>query len=345
MPQKLSSQFQLYNLARDLGLRVDSNPVETVLEYCDHKIETFLKELEQLGGCESLTAFLDWVAHKVGTCFEEVTSDAELSRIRDKYVSEGEKPFANLEAELSESVFGITIRRTNHKHFEHPFVSVIDLREDKLVRRYFTKWHEVAHLLTLTDQRRLTFKRTHTVVEARDPEEQLMDIIAGRFGFYGPVFHRFISGDISFEQIERLRTQLCPDASLEASMISFAQNWPSPCMYIKAALAMKKDEERSLRQGSFDFFDKPTPKLRAVSVTLSNNVSDERFRIFKNKHVPESSIAYKVFSEDGYGIEIEDLATWTEKESLSVRIEARRRNDNVEVLIVPAEASQRSTII
>ena len=67
----------------------------------------------------------------------------------------GEKIFATLEQELSEDVFAITYRRNNGEYWEREFVSVIDSRGSKASRVYFTKWHELAHLLTLIDQLRL----------------------------------------------------------------------------------------------------------------------------------------------------------------------------------------------
>jgi hypothetical protein len=125
-------------------------------------------------------------------------------------VLEGEKIFAGLDKELSEDVFAITYRRNNRETWEPEFVSVIDARGAKALRAYFTKWHELAHLLTLTDQLRLSFRRTHIAKDFNSPEEALMELIAGHFGFYGPMIKPHISGAISFDAIETLRQKALP---------------------------------------------------------------------------------------------------------------------------------------
>jgi hypothetical protein len=78
---------------------------------------------------------------------------------------------------------------------------VIDARGSKASRVYFTKWHELAHLLTLTDQLRLSFRRTHVAKIFNPPEEALMEVIAGHFAFYGPFVKPHLSGTISFDTI------------------------------------------------------------------------------------------------------------------------------------------------
>ena len=46
-------------------------------------------------------------------------------------------------------------------------LEVIDSRGEKLARKFFTKWHEIAHLLTLKDQLEFVFHRTGA---AKKPE-------------------------------------------------------------------------------------------------------------------------------------------------------------------------------
>ena len=113
------------------------------------------------------------------------------------------------------------------------------------MRSYFTKWHELAHLLTLASQKRVVFKRTHASVNGNDPEERLMDIIAGHFGFYPQIARKFTNGEISFNTIKRLREQLCPEASLQSSLINFVRCWNHACILLRAEPALKKNEELS----------------------------------------------------------------------------------------------------
>jgi hypothetical protein len=40
-----------------------------------------------------------------------------------------------------------------------------------------------------------------------------MDVIAGSLGFYAPIARNQAKGEISFDAIEALRQQMCPEAS------------------------------------------------------------------------------------------------------------------------------------
>ena len=86
-------------------------------------------------------------------------------------------------------------------------------------------------MLVLTDQRRLKFLRTHaTVAEFKDPEESLVDAIAGRIGFLARLVRAVAKGRASFEALEDVRSELCPEASEESAVIGSAVAWPTPCL-------------------------------------------------------------------------------------------------------------------
>jgi Zn-dependent peptidase ImmA (M78 family) len=105
------------------------------------------------------------------------------NEVKNDYLAKGEKRFVELSDFLAkEDDFGVTFRLGNRELWELEFVSIIDCRGNKSVRAYFTKWHEIAHLMTQTQQMRFAFRRTHSSDQNPD-EERLMDAIAGRFGF------------------------------------------------------------------------------------------------------------------------------------------------------------------
>src|SRR5919106_2595186 len=184
MAGRLKHSVSIWKLARDLGIAGSDDPIAAVINFCERRVK---KVLETFPDCHTLTDLLDCVAAKLGTIFETVTTDQDLEQIQKKYVLKGEKIFAGLDKELSEDVFAITYRRNNREPWELEFVSVIDARGSKASRAYFSKWHELAHLLTLTDQLRLSFRRTHVAKNSNSPEEALMEVIAGHFGFYGRI--------------------------------------------------------------------------------------------------------------------------------------------------------------
>ena len=173
-----------------------------ILGHCEQQVRQYLAEFS----CSSLADLLDLTAAKVGTQFRVIETDDQLASVRDEFVARGEMAFANLHNELTPTVFGVTFRLQKPEPWERRFVSVIDCRGEKAWRSYFTKWHEVAHLLTLTSQTRLAFKRTHCS-DFRDPEEAVMDVIAGSLGFYVPIARNHAEREISFEAIETLRQE------------------------------------------------------------------------------------------------------------------------------------------
>lgn len=211
------------------------------------------------------------------------------------------------------------MRRHKQQPHEPPFVSVIDCRGDKGSRRYFTKWHEVAHLITMTDQLRLVFRRTQCSTQSKDPEEALMDIIAGRFGFRPPADFQFESEEISFDAIDNLRQQLCPEASKRAALISFLKFWPTPCMLITARMGMRKRDELQGVQSTFDFVKVPAQHLRAVYVTQSDMARETGFSIFRNMRIPSSSVIHRVYSDGLDYLEAqENLDMWESSEGGSL---------------------------
>jgi len=123
------------------------------------------------------------VCAKLCLKFEFIESDADLDVIRAKYLAKNEPIIQNVLAQLDDETFGALFKRLHATERDRDkFVAVIDCRGEKSARRFFTKWHEVAHMLTLKDQQlELILNRSSKV---KKPEEQLMDLIAGRVGFY-----------------------------------------------------------------------------------------------------------------------------------------------------------------
>lgn len=324
--------IQLNKLAEDLGLKRSDDPAASIVAYCDRKVAKYLAEMDS---CNSLSQFLGWVENKVGTRFWCIRNDRDLDNVKTEFIARGEKAFARLAEELSDEVFGITYRLQNAAPYDMQYASIIDCRGEKGAREYFTKWHEIAHLLTLTDQARLKFMRTHSEADNKDPEERLMDIIAGKFGFYDRIFHKTISNVISFSELERVRKELCPEASIQSSLISFIKYWPVSCIYVRADVGLNRKEKQTAQQNSFAFMDNPVPVLRALEVSVNERAREDGFQLFPNMRVPDSSIVQEVFSDrHGSKMSLEEFEDWNKRIPRRVNVEARYRN-GVEVLISP----------
>lgn len=338
MAAKLKHAPQIWTLATDLGLKPKDNALSEIVRLCLKRIRGFLAEFP----CNTLTELTEVAAAKLDTRFIEIRSDQELERVREQFLSQGEIEFADLDHQLGPDVYAITFRLIQPKKYDRYFVSLIDCRGRKAWRCYFSKWHELAHLLTLTPQMRLKFCRTHCIADQKDPEEAAMDVIAGAVGFLPDLVHRHARGTISFEKIQELRATICPEASFQASLIGLVQSWPTPALLIQPALALRKHERVGASQYSFGFKEKPEPVLRAVNVTRNESAKELGLDIFRNMRVPKKSVIYKVFSgEENYLEAIEDLGWWEASDGthLPVRrvlVEARRFATDVHALLTPA---------
>ena len=234
---RLHSQ-KIWDIASALRLPSNGSPADAILKFCEQRAATMLADFPD---CATPSDLLDIMAAILGTTFEVVRSDEELAALQRRYVQSGEFGFASLDKELHGDVYGVTYRRMTARTGERAFVSVIDCRGDKGLRSYFTKWHEIGHLLILTDQQRSIYKRTHARASNKDPEETLVDLIAGHMGFFPQFFLPEIGTDVTFADVDRIRGKLCPEASFLSSAIAYAKHHGQPCLLIDAKLALKKE--------------------------------------------------------------------------------------------------------
>jgi hypothetical protein len=169
-----------------------------------------------------------------------------------------------------------------------------------------------------------------------------MDVIAGAVGFLPDLVQKYASRSISFEKIAELRATLCPEASLQASIIGFVQNWPMPAILMQPAMALRRADKISDSQYGFGFKAKPEPVLRAVTVSANEFARSVGLEIFRNMRVPRRSVIHKVHDGVDRLQAVEDLAWWessdgTRLPSRPVVVEAKRFGADVYVLITPVE--------
>lgn len=338
MSRRLDRKPQIWTLAADLGLPNSESPTRSILRFVTNRILRIAKKFR----CTTLNELLTATAGEVETTFEEIHSDHDLQQVRLKYLSKGEKAFANLAEELRGAEdYAITIRRVRREEWEPQFVSVIDCRGEKVYRSYFSKWHELAHLLTLTPQMRLVFRRTHSPSATRDPEEALMDAIAGDAGFFRDFLPSDTSANVSFGTIRRIRDECCPGASVQAATIGIVKALPVPCILVEARIALRKQESASALQIGLGIGEPvPTPALRAVHVTVNDAARDLGIRFHKNWRVPSESVISRVFADGGCSESAEDLSWWVTSDGSSldlcpVLVKAEKTWDSVRALLVP----------
>lgn len=337
MSDRLDSKPQIHTLASDMGLQPSGKPCQRIVQF----VETRVKKIAKKFACTSLNELLVAVANDVGTVFREIHSEADLESIRDEYLAKGELIFANLANDLAlPDDYAITIKVHPKQPWEPRFVSVIDCRGDKRFRTYFTKWHELAHLLTLTPQMRLVFRRSHSRENSNDPEERLMDVIASSTGFLSAFMPDGVTGELSFESIMEIKKEFCPNASAQAALIGIVKAFPSPCILVQAELALKKEESLAQSQFGFGFQSRPKPSLRAVHSTVNTAAREVGLQFFDRWRVPTTSVIADVFTNGGYAEADEDLDWWSASSgkrlgSQPVRVKAKRSGDSVQALLIP----------
>lgn len=330
MATKLKTNPTIARLAADLNLRTSDDAIAAILRACRKKIQAFVDEFP----CATLTDLLNVAAAKLDTVFIEIHDDQQVRAIEREYVDRREVAFAGLAKQLGPDVYAITFGLVNRQPFDRRFVSLIDCRGAKRNRSYFSKWHELAHLLTLTPQMRLRFCRTHAEPTQKDPEEALMDVIAGDVGFFAAIIAQHAHGRLSFEKIEALRQQLCPDASRQSAEIGFVKAWPRPIMLLQARLATRKEDQLA----AFEFHTPASMALRAVKVTPNDTAQAKGLLLPPNMRVPERSVIYQAFmTGSSYDLTSENLSWWESKgvnrPAQDVFVESRVGSDHVDALI------------
>jgi hypothetical protein len=279
-----------------LALRLDGRrPVEAIIRYCRARIVAWVNKA---GGARSIAQVQNIICQNLDLVLEEVWSDKDVEDVSQKYLALGEKVFASLSMQLGQDTFATVMRREHAApKARDRYVAVIDCRGKKAARRFFTRWHEIAHILTLVTQLELPFQRFRSRAHA-DPVERLMDVIAGEVGFYEPVFEPALAAELqqngllSFDGVERVRSTVCSEASFQATLIACVKRASTPIIQLEAAMRYKKCEEVELASGQLSMFSSPKPsaKLRAYPAVPNAAAKKCAFLIHPNMQIPEPSL-------------------------------------------------------
>lgn len=340
----LKDEPVIKQIAKELGLGRYRNAEEAIREYCVKKVEQILKSFERV---DDLSKFLDIISSTLGVRFEQIEDDNELEVLINKYASNGELGFVDLHNQLDDKTDAVLIRLSRQKQWK--YVAVIDCRGNKKYKAYFSKWHEIAHVLTMSPQAVFQFRRTPTI--KKDPGEQMVDRVAGDLAFYSPLFmpelltKTKIDKRLSFDNIEELRKKICPDSSREATIRAAAYRSPFPQLLIIARYALKKQDERLINADQTNLFQNDhdvlsSLKLRAVEVSSNEDAKKIGLWIHRNMEVPLESIITKVFDTappNVSTIQTENLSWWKHSrgqlEDMPILVEAMNIGQRVFALI------------
>jgi hypothetical protein len=344
---RLDRASEVADLAATLGLGGAANPVDAILGFCRRSIDGWVQEV---GGVAGIVALETLVTRKLQMVFEEVWSDEDFDRIKAKYAT-GKKDFvfAAMRVKFDDAdnpTYGALVKRKNvGPDAPDRYVAVIDCRGFKALRRFFTRWHEIAHRMT-TDADEPQYRSEH------DPIERLMDEIAGHVGFYGPLFDPAFQAAHSgkelllFSTVEAVVRQRFPEASFQATLNACTRRLPTPVIYLEAGLGHKAVVKREIEDDSprLFAFEEPPAELRAVRAVANDAAQAEKFVIPTNMRVPQSSVIRSLFEADGErdAASREDLGDWSDSKGKrlvgrAVAVEARKVADRVIAIVQPVE--------
>ncbi len=340
----LNKQPKIVAMANALGLRGE-NRVEAIMAHCRRQVRWLF---EHFGPITSIQDVERIVSREM--CIEtiEVRSDEDIAAVKEKYGRQEKDPaFGAVDRELTHDTFATLIRRKCQPgQTKDRYVAVVDCRGEKGARRYFSRWHEIAHVLTMFEQLQLPLHRS---TKNKDAVEQLMDLIAGDIGFFEPLFSPLLEakvteeGRLTFAVVEKVRQQFAPSASLEATLNACANRTGTPVVLVQATLAFRKSDEQAIRDGQKDLFsaDSPKPDLRVVQVTSNDAARQQKVYIPKKMRVPADSVISHVFHdgvEHERGASDENLAWWSTSDGdslseLPVYVDAMKVRDQVWAII------------
>src|SRR5262245_31868122 len=137
---------EITDLARELGVGAGA-PVDGILDHCRRQIDGWVAEA---GGVANIDALESLVTSRLQMVFEEIRSDEDFDRLTQIYAREKrEFVFATMRPKFDDDanpIFGaLVLRRNATADSPDRYVAVIDCRGNKLARRFFTRWHEIAH--------------------------------------------------------------------------------------------------------------------------------------------------------------------------------------------------------
>lgn len=340
--ERLAYQRELIAAAKRLGIPARGDIERSLIRHATETIRTWIAAH---GTPKNLSDLLRNVATSLCIEIVEIHSDSDIKALYKRIPPTREPVLARLAAELDDSTDAVILQRQNRADWEMPYLAIINCRGWHHSRRYFSKWHEVIHLLL--DGRQLRFAFRKRAAKRKHPEEVLVDKIAGEVAFhpdlFGPAFQAEleVAGRLTFEVVERVRAKIAPDASRESALYACVRHCPEPLVFLKGRLLYKNSERRQLdnRLRALNLVDLPQSKLRVLSSSGNDAATRLGIRFHENMQVPETSLVSRAFNGPKDRVEgRESLDIWQTSSGGPIghgrlNIEARRRGDEVWCLV------------
>lgn len=337
---RLDHELDVIEVAADLGLPLDDFPVEKIVQHCVDRVASWIGPDF---GSMSIGHVEREVCRRLELRIVEIYSDEDLAALSAEYIAQREFIFAGLADDLGEKVFANVIRLKKRVATTGVrYVAVIDCRTSEKARRaFFSRWHEIAHLLSASKRTRAKLRfpvqRSFPVME---PKERLMDCIASRLAFHPRLFRPLLAqevrrhgGLLTIDAVRGVQNRHSGHASFHATFKACIAQLGTPAIYLEVGMGYKDAEAKLLASGR-PTNPVPIPKLRALVVTPNNAVQGQ-FRVDRNIEIPPTSVLAELFADphDGtrslVGDAVENLSSWRHSSGKSlpharVNIQAKR---------------------
>lgn len=327
----------LAKIGKGLALkgRIDEN---AIVAHCLDQIDTMVAKSGTV--INDLDKLRDLVASQLDLTIHEIRSPEDLKGLLLKYPPTKEPVMARIPVELDDKTDAIVVHRPNCQAWDRPYLAVINCMGDHFYKRYFSKWHEIVHLLLEGRQMTFAFRRTHES-EKQQPLEQLVDRVAGHLAFYSPLFRPAFEETISstglnFAAINTVRAKVAPEASRQATTMACVKHSPKPVLYVRLGMSLKKTERAMLAEP--DLFPEtkvvPEPKLRVLDSVSNEAAQKLGLQMFRNMSISDESLAARAL-KTGNSVEgQESFSLWRDDVPLKrVTIEAVKVGNDVHCLL------------
>lgn len=353
---RLKDNPAVHQLARDLGLSRRGDPLTRIRGFALDRVQQILTESPvAVTDLESLRLVL---ADNFRLRIEFLSEDSDIERVGHQHADFHPWLAPRLRKEfLDGETEGITLERSRWDPARFGYLAVIDARGSRASRAFFTAFHEITHLIIHPEQMAFPgFRRTPgTQEKTKDPIESVVDHVAGRVGFYAPVFGPLLEeairqeGGVTFGCLDAVRLSSAPPPSLHATAIAAINLVSESAMFVHADLACKKAEARALRSSQTTFaFAKVKPRFDVRAIAAVSNDAAKRSGLVIHPHIriPQRSVVSQAFasSEDVELCARENQAWWENSNvgslpALPLDVQATRRGRFVYGLIRPCSRS------
>ncbi|MGC8989239.1 MAG: hypothetical protein ACP5MD_03870, partial [Verrucomicrobiia bacterium] len=265
------------------------------LAHCRSRVGRWVVEA---GGVGSIDDVERVVCDRLGLVIEEAWTDADLGQICRQYVSQGEPVFGCLWSQFDEGTYAVLIKcRSSVAAGSARHVAVIDCRGEKRHRRFFSRWHEIAHMMMLPPSAE---SPVHRSGDGQSAVERLVDTIAADLGFFEPIFAPVLAaevrsaGGLSFAGVERVRRGYCPRASYESTLRACVDRLGKAAMILDVGLGGDAGGVRCFPAGG-NWSGALRHGLRVLKSVSNAAARDLGIVVRRNCRVPSKSVLEHFF--------------------------------------------------